>query len=37
VEAFREFLLLVESEGFAADEIRRMTTDNPVALFRIGG
>jgi hypothetical protein len=37
VEAFREFLLLVESEGFGADEIRRMTTHNPIALFRIGG
>lgn len=36
VEAFREFLLLVESEGFGAEEIRRMTTHNPAALFRIG-
>lgn len=37
VEAFREFLLLVESEGFSGAAIRRMTTENPVALFRIGG
>jgi hypothetical protein len=37
VESFREFLLLVESEGFSAAEIRRMTTDNPISLFRIGG
>jgi hypothetical protein len=35
VEAFREFLLLVESEGFDAAAIRRMTTDNPKTLFRI--
>jgi hypothetical protein len=35
VEAFREFLLLVESEGFSASEIRRMTTANPISLFRI--
>jgi hypothetical protein len=37
VESFREFLLLVESEGFDAAAIRRMTTDNPQALFRIAG
>ena len=37
VEAFREFLLLVESAGFTADEIRRMSTHNPTALFRLGG
>lgn len=33
VEAFREYLLLVQSEGFADDEIRRMTSTNPAALF----
>ncbi len=37
VEAFREYLMLVESEGFTEAEIRRMTADNPAALFRIGG
>lgn len=36
VEAFREFLLLVESEGFDAAAIRTMTTTNPATLFRIG-
>ncbi|WP_237216090.1 DUF6282 family protein [Falsiroseomonas oryziterrae] len=35
VEAFREFLLLVESEGFPEAEIRRMTATNPAALFGI--
>lgn len=35
VEAFREFLLLVESEGFTAAEIHRMVTTNPAALFKI--
>ncbi len=33
VEAFREYLLLVQSEGFSDAELRRMTQDNPVALF----
>jgi hypothetical protein len=33
VEAFREYLLLVQSEGFSDDEIRRMTATNPAALF----
>ncbi|MBP0463079.1 hypothetical protein J5Y09_04080 [Roseomonas sp. PWR1] len=36
VEAFREYLMLVESEGFSEAEIRRMIRDNPAALFRIG-
>jgi hypothetical protein len=36
VEAFREFLLLVQSEGFATADISRMVRDNPAALFRIG-
>jgi hypothetical protein len=36
VEAFREFLLLLETEGFTESELRRMTSDNPVDLFRIG-
>lgn len=34
-EAFREYLLLVESDGFSAAEIARMTRDNPAALFGI--
>ena len=33
VEAFREYLLLVESAGFTEAEIRRMTATNPAALF----
>ena len=33
VEAFREYLLLVQSEGFSDEEIRRMTSTNPAALF----
>jgi hypothetical protein len=33
VEAFREFLLLLESVGFGEAEIRRMVVDNPAALF----
>lgn len=37
VEAFREYMLLLESEGFSEAEIRRMNTTNPAALFRIGG
>ena len=36
VEAFREYLMLVESEGFSEAEIRRMTATNPAALFRVG-
>ncbi len=35
VEAFREYLLLVESAGFTETEIRRMTAANPAALFRV--
>lgn len=35
-EAFREYLLLVESVGFTEAEIRRMTATNPAALFGIG-
>jgi hypothetical protein len=33
VEAFREFLLLAQSEGFTDAELRRMTSTNPAALF----
>jgi hypothetical protein len=33
VEAFREYLLLVQSEGFSDAELRRMTATNPAALF----
>jgi hypothetical protein len=36
VEAFREYLMLVESEGFSETEIRRMIAHNPAELFRIG-
>jgi hypothetical protein len=36
VEAFREFMLLVESENFTPDEIRLMNTDNPARLFKVG-
>lgn len=35
VEAMREYVLLVQSEGFTDDEIRRMTSTNPAALFGI--
>ena len=35
VEAFREYLMLIESEGFTDAEIRRMVSDNPTALFKI--
>jgi hypothetical protein len=37
VEGFREFLLLLESEGFTAAELRRMSTHNPAELFGISG
>jgi len=37
VEAFREFLLLVMSEGFSGSEIRLMTQENPAALPAITG
>ncbi len=33
VEAFREYLLLLESEGFTEAEIRRMSATNPARLF----
>lgn len=36
VEAFREYMLLLEGGDFSPAEIRRMNTDNPAALFRIG-
>lgn len=36
VEGMREFMLLVESQGFGADEIRRMNATNPAELFRVG-
>ena len=35
VEAFREYLMLIESEGFTDAEIRRTVSDNPTALFKI--
>lgn len=36
VEAFREYMLLLEAAGFAEAEIRQMNTTNPTALFGIG-
>ena len=36
VEAFREYMLMLEGGGFSYDEIRRMNTDNPATLFRVG-
>jgi hypothetical protein len=36
VEAFREYLMLIESEGFSEAEIRRMSATNPAALFGVG-
>lgn len=35
-EGLREFLLLMESAGFSHEELRRMSTDNGAALFRVG-
>ncbi len=35
VEGFREFMLLLESEGFEEGSLRRMNTTNPAALFGI--
>jgi len=35
VEALREFVVLIESEGFTEIEIRRMIGENPARLFRV--
>ena len=35
VEAFREYMLLLESAGFSEEEIRTMNSTNPGELFRI--
>jgi hypothetical protein len=35
-ETFRQFMLLLEAEGFDEAAIRRMNTTNPTELFRIG-
>jgi len=35
VEAFREYLMLIESEGFTESEIQRMTNNNPDYLFKV--
>jgi hypothetical protein len=35
VESFRQFMLLLESEGFTEAELRRMNAQNPAALFGI--
>ena len=37
VEAFREFMVLLESAGFSEEEIRTMNSTNPGELFRIRG
>jgi hypothetical protein len=36
VEALREFLLLLQSAGFAEPELRRMSGANPAALVKVG-
>ncbi|MDP6786962.1 MAG: DUF6282 family protein [Rhodospirillales bacterium] len=36
VEALREWLLMIESEGFSRDDIRRMVAENPAMLFKVG-
>jgi hypothetical protein len=36
VEGFREFLLLVASQGFSEAELRLMSGENPAALFKVG-
>ena len=36
VEALREWLLMIECEGFSRDDIRKMVDDNPGALFKVG-
>lgn len=36
VECFRQFMLLLEAEGFEERAIRRMSSQNPADLFRIG-
>lgn len=36
VETFREYMLLLEGGGFNPEDIRRMNTTNPAALFRVG-
>jgi Family of unknown function (DUF6282) len=35
-ETFRQFMLLLEAEGFDEAAIRRMNTTNPTDLFRVG-
>ena len=36
VEGFREFMLLLEAEGFNDGQLRQMSTANPARLFRVG-
>lgn len=36
VESFRQFLCLLEAEGFSPEDIRRMACVNPSTLFRVG-
>ena len=35
VEAFREWLVMIESAGFDAAAIRRMAADNPARVFKL--
>lgn len=37
VEGFREFLLMIESAGFAVKSLRQMVADNPAYLFKVTG
>jgi hypothetical protein len=37
VEVMRQYMVLLESEGFTEAEMRRMNTHNPAALFKVGG
>jgi hypothetical protein len=36
VESFRQFMLLLQAEGFEEPALRQMSAANPIALFRIG-
>lgn len=37
VEVLREYMVVLESEGFTEAELRTMNTQNPAALFNVGG
>lgn len=36
VETFRQYMVMLEADGFTPEEIRRMNTINPVDLFGVG-